>query len=243
VIETVLLTKRFGDKVALDRLSLSVGRGEVMGFLGPNGSGKTTTIRLLMGLLRPSAGQARIAGLDCASDSVELKRVVGYLPDEPFLYPFLSGLEILELVAGLHGFTAAEARRRAAQSAEEAGLGDAARAFTSTYSLGMKKRTALAMSLIHRPSVLILDEPTNGLDPRGARDMRDTISRMAADGRTVLMSTHLLESAERLCHRVAIIRAGTLLAVGTPAELRARYATTSDMSLEDLFLRATEPAP
>ncbi len=243
MIETDLLTKRFGDKVAVDRLSLSVGPGEVMGFLGPNGSGKTTTIRLLMGLLSPSSGRARIAGLDATSDAVELKRVVGYLPDEPFLYPFLSGLEILELVAGLHGFTRAEARRRAIQSAEDAGLGDAARAYTSTYSLGMKKRTALAMSLIHDPRVLILDEPTNGLDPRGAREMRQTIRRLGAEGRTVLMSTHLLEAAERLCHRIAIIRTGVLQAVGTPDELRARYAASPDTSLEDLFLRATEEPP
>jgi ABC-2 type transport system ATP-binding protein len=166
-----------------------------------------------------------------------------FLVDVPFLYPFLSGVEILELVAGLHGFAAAEARRRARRAADEAGLGDAATAFTSTYSLGMKKRTALAMALIHEPRVLILDEPTNGLDPRGARDMRDTISRLAAAGRTVLMSTHLLEAAERLCSRVAIIRAGVLQAVGTPAELCARYAAAPEESLEDLFLRATEAAP
>ena len=244
MIETDLLTKRFGDKIAVDRLSLSVERGEVMGFLGPNGSGKTTTIRLLMGLLRPSSGRARIAGLDASADAVELKRIVGYLPDEPFLYPFLSGVEILELVAGLHGFTGADARIRAVRAAADAGLGDAARAYTSTYSLGMKKRTALAMALIHDPGVLILDEPTNGLDPRGAREMRETISRLSSEGRTVLMSTHLLEAAERLCHRVAIIRAGVLQAVGTPDELRARYAAAPDTSLEELFLRATEdPRP
>jgi ABC-2 type transport system ATP-binding protein len=243
VIETVDLTKRFGDKVAVDRLSLSVGAGEVMGFLGPNGSGKTTTIRLLMGLLRPSAGSARILGRDCHTDAVALKRVVGYLPDEPFLYPYLSGREVLELVAGLHGMSAAEARRRAAHAAEAAGLGDAASAYTVTYSLGMKKRTALAMALIHEPQVLILDEPTNGLDPRGAREMRDTISRLAAGGRTILMSTHLLEAAERICRRVAIIRAGALLAVGTPDELRTRFAAAPDVSLEDLFLSATEPPP
>ena len=243
MIETVELTKRFGDKLAVDRLSLSVGQGEVLGFLGPNGSGKTTTIRLLMGLLRPTSGSARIDGRDAATDAVALKRVIGYLPDEPFLYPFLSAVEILELVAGLHGFAGAEARQRARRAAEEAGLGAAASAFTSTYSLGMKKRTALAMALIHEPRVLILDEPTNGLDPRGARDMRDTISRLAAEGRTVLMSTHLLESAERLCSRVAIIRGGVLQAVGTPAELRARYAAAPEESLEDLFLRATEAPP
>ena len=242
MIETDGLTKKFGDKVALDGLTLSVGAGEVMGFLGPNGSGKTTTIRLLMGLLRPTSGHARILGRDCHADAVALKKVVGYLPDEPFLYPYLSGREVLELVAGLHGFPAGEARRRAEAAADGAGLGDAAGAYTLTYSLGMKKRTALAMALIHDPQVLILDEPTNGLDPRGAREMRDTIVRLAASGRTILMSTHLLEAAERLCHRVAIVRAGVLQAVGTPEELRARYAAGSDTSLEELFLRATEAA-
>jgi len=242
VIETDGLTKRFGDKVAVDGLTLTVRAGEVMGFLGPNGSGKTTTIRLLMGLLRPTSGSARILGRDCHADAVALKKVVGYLPDEPFLYPYLSGREVLELVAGLHGFPAAEARRRAEAAAGDAGLGDAAGAYTLTYSLGMKKRTALAMALIHDPQVLILDEPTNGLDPRGAREMRDTIVRLAAGGRTILMSTHLLEAAEKLCHRVAIVRAGVLQAVGTPEELRARYAAATDASLEELFLRVTEPA-
>jgi ABC-2 type transport system ATP-binding protein len=240
VIETFALTKRYGDKTALDRLSLRVEAGEVMGFLGPNGSGKTTTIRLLMGLLRPTEGRATILGRDCHSDAVALKRDVGYLPDEPFLYPYLSGLEILELVAGLHGFSRAETRRRAGVAAEQMGLGEAATAYSITYSLGMKKRLALAMALVHEPQVLILDEPTNGLDPRGAREMRETIGRLAATGRTVFLSTHLLEAAERLCHRVAIIRRGVLQAVGAPAELRARYAAAPDVSLEDLFLQVTE---
>jgi len=241
VIETAQLTKLYGDKRAVDRLTLRTEPGEVMGFLGPNGSGKTTTIRLLMGLLRPTEGSASIRGRDCHRDAVALKREVGYLPDEPFLYPYLSGYESLELVAGLHGFTAAEARSRARASAETFGLGDAAGAFTVTYSHGMKKRLALAMALIHEPQVLIMDEPTNGLDPKGAREMRDTIARLAAGGRTVFLSTHLLEAAERICHRVAIIRNGVLQAVGTPSELRARYAATPETSLEDLFLRVTEP--
>ncbi|HVR62258.1 MAG TPA: ABC transporter ATP-binding protein [Polyangia bacterium] len=240
MIETFGLTKRYGDKTALSNLDLRVEGGEVMGFLGPNGSGKTTTIRLLMGLLRPSTGRAMILGRDCHRDAVTLKREVGYLPDEPFLYPYLSGLEILELVAGLHGFPRAEARHRAAAAAGEMGLGEAAGAYSITYSLGMKKRLALAMALVHEPKVLILDEPTNGLDPRGAREMRETIGRLAASGRTVFLSTHLLEAAERLCHRVAIIRRGELQAVGAPAELRARYAAAPDASLEDLFLRVTE---
>jgi ABC-2 type transport system ATP-binding protein len=240
VIETEQLTKRFGDKVAVAGLTLRVEPGEVMGFLGPNGSGKTTTIRLLMGLLRPSAGRATILGRDCAADAVPLKREVGYLPDEPFLYPYLTGLEVLELVAGLHGLPSREARRRAGASAERLGLGPAAATYTITYSLGMKKRLALAMALIHEPRVLILDEPTNGLDPKGAREMRATIAELAAAGRTIFLSTHLLDAAERLCHRVAIIRAGALQAVGAPDELRARLAVAPDATLEDLFLQVTE---
>jgi len=238
VIETEGLSKRFGDTLAVSELSLQVGAGEVMGFLGPNGSGKTTTIRLLMGLLRPSAGRAAILGRDCHADAVTLKRDVGYLPDEPFLYPYLSGVETLELVAGLHGFAPAEGRRRAAAIAERLGLHDSMRAYTVTYSMGMKKRLALALALIHDPRVLILDEPTNGLDPAGARQMRETITELAAGGRTIFLSTHLLDAAERLCHRVAIIQRGKLQAVGTPNELRTRYQAP-DSSLEDLFLRLT----
>jgi ABC-2 type transport system ATP-binding protein len=240
VIETFALTKRFGEKTAVAGLTLKVEPGEVMGFLGPNGSGKTTTIRLLMGLLIPSEGRATILGKDCQRESVALKRDVGYLPEEPFLYSYLSGLELLELVAGLHGLSRSESRRRAAASAERFGLGSDAGAYTVTYSQGMRKRLALAAALIHEPRVLILDEPTNGLDPRGARQMREDLAALAAEGRTVFVSTHLLDAAERVCHRVTIIRAGVLQAVGTPAELRARYAATDDTSLEELFLRATE---
>ena len=239
VIETEGLSKRFGDTVAVSELNLRVEAGEVMGFLGPNGSGKTTTIRLLMGLLRPSAGRAAILGRDCHSDAVALKRDVGYLPDEPFLYPYLSGTETLELVGGPARL---RARRGAAaappRSPSGSGSREAARAYTVTYSLGMKKRLALALALIHDPRVLILDEPTNGLDPAGARQMRATITELAAGGRTIFLSTHLLDAAERLCHRVAIIQRGKLQAVGTPDELRARYEAPGT-TLEDLFLRVT----
>jgi ABC-2 type transport system ATP-binding protein len=240
LIETFALGKTFGDKAAVRDLSLRVEPGEVMGFLGPNGSGKTTTIRLLMGLLKPSAGSASILGRDCHQEMVGLKRDVGYLPEEPFLYPYLSGLELLEFVAGLHGLDRAEARRRAGACAERFGLGKDAAGFTVTYSQGMRKRLALAAALIHDPRVLILDEPTNGLDPRGAREMRELMAELAREGRTIFLSTHLLDAAERVCHRVAIIRQGVLQALGTPGELRARYAAAPDASLEDLFLKVTE---
>jgi ABC-2 type transport system ATP-binding protein len=243
VIETVGLCKRFGGTQAVDDLTLKVEAGEVMAFLGPNGSGKTTTIRLLMGLLRPTSGRASILGRDCHADAVALKREIGYLPDEPFLYPYLSGLETLELVAGLHGFAPAEARRRAAASAERIGLGAAAGTYTVTYSLGMKKRLALALALVHEPRVLILDEPTNGLDPAGARQMRTAIAEYAAGGRTIFLSTHLLDAAERLCNRVAILQQGRLRAVATPAQLRAQFGVGPETTLEDLFLQMTGDAP
>jgi ABC-2 type transport system ATP-binding protein len=240
LIETFALGKRFGEKVALDGLSLRAEPGEVLGFLGPNGSGKTTTIRLLMGLYRPSAGRATIAGLDCHADAVACKRQVGYLPDEPFLYPYLTGQELLELVASLHGFRGAEARRRAGAALERFGLQAEGANFTTTYSLGMRKRLALAAALLHEPRVLILDEPQSGLDPRGARDMRDTVAALAREGRTIFLATHLLDVAEKLCHRLAIIGAGRLRALGTPAELRAQLAGSPDASLEEVFLRVTE---
>jgi ABC-2 type transport system ATP-binding protein len=240
LIEIRSLGKRYGDKLALDDLSLDVAGGEVMGFLGPNGSGKTTTIRLLMGLLRPSAGSARILGRDCFADAVALKRDVGYLPEEPFLYPYLTARELLALVGGLHGFRGAELARRVGVGLERFGLSGEADQYTVAFSHGMKKRLALATATLHDPRVLILDEPTNGLDPRGARDMRGIVTALAAEGRTVFLSTHLLETAERLCHRVAIITAGRLRAVGTPGDLRSRHAVAQDASLEDLFLAVTE---
>ena len=238
MIETEGLSKRFGDTLAVSELSLQVAAGEVMGFLGPNGSGKTTTIRLLMGLLRPSAGRAAILGRDCHTDAVALKRDVGYLPDEPFLYPYLSGVETLELVAGLHGFAPAEGRRRAAAIAERLGPGRRDARLHGTYSLGMKKRLALALALIHEPRVLILDEPTNGLDPAGARQMRAMIVG-ACGGRAHDLPVDAPAGRGRAPlpprrHHPARQVAGG----GTPDELRARYEAPGS-TLEDLFLRVT----
>jgi ABC-2 type transport system ATP-binding protein len=239
VIETFTLGKHFGDKVALHGLDLRVESGEVLGLLGPNGAGKTTALRLLMGLYRPSCGRATVLGRDCTREAVALKHDIGYLPDDPFLHPYLSSRHILELSARLHGAGRAEARRRAEEVLEQLALGEVAGALGATLSQGMRRRVALAAAVLHQPRVLILDEPTTGLDPRAARDLRAEIARLAGQGRTVLLSTHLADTAERLCHRVAIVQAGRLVAAGTLAELRARLAGGRAASLEELYLEAT----
>ena len=236
-IETAGLTKRYGDFVAVRGLSLAVERGEVFGFLGPNGAGKTTTIRMLMGILVPSAGHARIDGLDCQRDAAEVKRRVGYLPDAPAFYDFLRGREIVQFVAEMHGLPRPQAARRAALLLEEQGLADAAEEFATNYSTGMKKKLGLACALVHDPPVLILDEPTNGLDPRAQRDVQQRLRAASAAGKTVFLSTHLLDMAERLCTRVAIVHQGALASVGPVGELRHTLAAGG--SLEDVFLRLT----
>jgi ABC-2 type transport system ATP-binding protein len=239
VVPVVLsdLAKRYGDFTAVDALSLEVARGEVFGFLGPNGAGKTTTIRMMMGILVPSAGSARIEGWDCQQDRVEVARRVGFLPDNPAFYDYLRGREIVEFVAEMHGLARDEARTRSARLLAELGLDDASEEFAVNYSTGMKKRLGLACALVHAPSVLVLDEPTNGLDPRASRDVQDRIRAIAAQGRTVFLSTHLLDMAEKLCHRIGIIDGGRLVAVGTVDALRAQLSAGG--SLEELFLKVT----
>jgi ABC-2 type transport system ATP-binding protein len=194
---------------------------------------------MLMGILVPTAGRARIDGLDCRSDGVEVKRRVGYLPDAPLFYDFLRGREIVEFVAEMHGFARDEAQARARRLMGELALADAAEEYAVNYSAGMKKKLALACALVHEPPVLILDEPTNGLDPRASRDLQDRIRAAAAAGKTIFLSTHLLDMAERLCTRVGIIHKGGLVAVGTPRELRERLAAGG--SLEEVFLELTKP--
>jgi ABC-2 type transport system ATP-binding protein len=240
MIEFTGLSKQYGNATALYPLNLHIGRGELFGFLGPNGAGKTTTIRMMVGQLVPGSGSVRIDGLDCNGENVEVKRRIGYLPDNPVFYDYLRGHEILQFVAEMHGLSRPQAKNRTERLLAEFGLDDVRDEFAVNYSMGMKKKLGLACALIHEPAVLILDEPINGLDPRAARDVNDRLAACAASGMTIFMSTHLLDIAQRLCSRVAIIHHGKLAATGTLDEIRA--ATARDGSLEDLFLDLTNDA-
>jgi len=234
------LAKSYGNFEAVKPLTLSVARGEVFGFLGPNGAGKTTTIRMMMGILVPSKGHVLVDGLDCQSDGAEVKRRIGYLPDNPIFYDYLRGREILQFVGEMHGYSRSEVSDRAHRLLQEFGLDDATEEFAVNYSLGMKKKLGLACALIHEPAVLILDEPINGLDPRSARDVQERLQRSAAQGMTIFVSTHLLDMAERFCSRVGIIHHGDLIATGTLQEIKDSAA--SGGSLEDALLKITDEA-
>jgi len=229
------LTMRFGDVVAVDRLDLEIAEGTIFGFLGRNGAGKTTTIRLLVGLLVPTSGTALLAGHDIRRTPEAAKAVTGYVPDRPYLYDRLTGYEHLEFVAGLYGLQGREARSRARQLLDELGLGAQAGDLVETYSHGMKQRLALAGALIHRPPILVLDEPMVGLDPESARDLRRRLRALAAAGTTVFLSTHSLAVAEEIADRIGIVDRGRLVAAGTLRELQA-YEGGPGASLEDVFL-------
>jgi ABC-2 type transport system ATP-binding protein len=237
MIEFSELSKSYGSFRALAPLNLTVPRGEMFGFLGPNGAGKTTTIRLMMGILVPSGGSIRIAGLDCHRESAEVKRHVGYLPDSPIFYDYLRGREILQFVGEMHGLSRAESSLRADRLLSDLGLESVTEEFAVNYSMGMKKKLGLACALIHEPSVLILDEPTNGLDPRASRDVQQRLRRSADEGTTIFLSTHILEMAERLCSRIGIIHHGELVATGSPQELKQNM--TAGGTLEEVFLAVT----
>jgi ABC-2 type transport system ATP-binding protein len=232
------LTKRFGKFAAVSDVSLDVGAGEVFGFLGPNGAGKTTTIRMLAGLVRPSSGSALVAGFDVAAEPRQVKRRVGYLAETPYLYGKLSGREFLAFMGGLYEVPPALARSRAERLLSLFELADKADDLAESYSHGMRQKLALAGAMLHEPPVLFLDEPTSGLDPRSARLVKDLLVALVERGHTVFLSTHVLEIAEHLCHRVGIIDHGQVVATGTLDELR-HQAHVEAYTLEDIFLQLT----
>ena len=233
------LTKRFGPLCAVDGLNLTIHQGELYGFLGPNGAGKTTTIKMLTGLLRPSGGTAFIGGYDIRSQPLEAKRMIGYVPDNPFLYEKLTAREFLHFMADLYSVPLAGRARRIDDLLELFELEDKRDELIQSFSRGMRQKVALAGALIHRPSVVFLDEPTVGLDPRSARLMKEVLRRLCDDGAAVFVSTHILDVAERMCDRFGIINKGRLIASGTMAELRSTVAP-ENTSLEDIFLQLTD---
>jgi len=233
LVEIQGLSKSFGAFEAVRDLNFSVSYGQIFALLGPNGAGKTTTIRMLMGILVPSSGSARIDGLDCFRDRVEVKRRVGYLPDEPVFHDYLRGSEIIRFTGEMHGLSRSEIEDHTRLLVQQLELNDALEEFAVNYSRGMKKKLALVCAMVHDPALLILDEPTNGLDPFATRSLHELMRTNAAAGKTIFFSTHLLDQAEKLCTQIAIIAKGRLAAHGTLAELRARL--TSDSSLEEIF--------
>lgn len=238
MIELANVTKMFGTKVAVQDLSLRIEAGEVFAFLGPNGAGKTTTIKMMCGLLFPSAGTIHMAGFDMKDQGDQARRLISYVPDQPFLYEKLTGREILQFIADMYGIDAARARQRIAAMIETFGLDEFVDELTERYSHGMRQRTVFACALLHEPAVLIVDEPTVGLDPRSVRLLKDLLRLEAQRGATVFLSTHSLDIAQELADRIGVVASGRLISCGTLDTLRQQAAM--DGSLEEVFLKLTE---
>jgi len=239
MIELIDLTKQYSSVLAVDSLNLSVQPGEVFACLGPNGAGKTTTIRMMMGLLQPTSGRVVLGGHDLHGDAEAAKAICGFVPDRPHVYEKLTGREFLGFVAGLYLVSPADAERRADELLSVFDLDGWQGELVETYSHGMKQRLVMAGALIHRPRILILDEPMVGLDPRGARLLKKTLRALAAQGVTVFMSTHSLGVAEELADRVGIINQGRLIACGTVEDLRTQSGSDIEERLEAIFLSLT----
>jgi len=238
LIETRNLVKKYGDKVAVNDVSLSVQAGEVFGFLGPNGAGKTTTIKMIVGLLQPTSGTVKVAGYDVQAQPLQAKAASGYVPDTPNLYAKLTGRELLRFVGDLYDLDRQHMVQRTEELLRVLDLGEAADNTIDSYSHGMQQKASLAAALMHDPKVLVLDEPTVGLDPKSARLIKDILRQMAERGSAVFLSTHILEIAERMCDRIGIINKGELVAVGSMNELRS-LGKAGEVSLEDIFLGLT----
>ena len=230
--------KRYGEILAVDNIDLSVKAGEVFSLLGPNGSGKSTTMKMLLGLVQPDYGSVRVLGIDVQKDPVSVKRQVGYVPESPRLYEFLTGIEYLDFIGDVYGIVTEEKRERINEYLKALDLEGREGDMISGYSQGMKQKIALISALIHRPKLLILDEPLNGLDPKSARIVKDLLQELKGKGVTTLMSTHVLEIAQAMCDRIGIMYQGRILALGTMEELRER-ASMPGSGLEDIFLKLT----
>ena len=232
------VAKRYIDIIAVDYIDLDVEYGEIFGLLGPNGSGKTTTLKMILGLVKPDSGSINVLGINAEEEPVEVKRQVGYVPESPRLYEFLTGIEYLDFVGDVYGMNASEKKNRIDEYLEALELEGREGDMMNGYSQGMKQKIALISAFIHKPKLLLLDEPLSGLDPRSARIVKDLLRELTSQGVTTIMSTHILEIAQAVCDRIAIMYEGRLLALGNMEELREK-ARLPGSDLEDIFLRLT----
>jgi ABC-2 type transport system ATP-binding protein len=238
MIELRSLTKKYGSFTAVDSLDLVVPRGELFGFLGPNGAGKTTTLRMIAGILRPTAGTVHIAGTDVSADPMAAKSILGYIPDRPFIYEKLTGAEFLRFVAGLYSQNGKEIEHRGRELLALFDLDQWRDELVESYSHGMRQKLIISSAFIHKPDVIVVDEPMVGLDPKAARILKDLFSEYTRRGHTIMMSTHTLEVAEAMCDRIGIIQGGKIRALGTMDELRDSSASGAE-GLEQIFLKLT----
>jgi ABC-2 type transport system ATP-binding protein len=236
MIELQGLTKKYGSFVAVNGINLTVPRGELFGFLGPNGAGKTTSLRMIAGILKPSAGSVRIGGIDINQDPVAAKAKLGFIPDRPFIYEKLTGAEFLRFVAGLYDQRGADVEHRARELLALFDLEEWRDELVESYSHGMRQKLIIASAFVHRPEVIVVDEPHVGLDPKSIKILREMLREYVNRGHTIMMSTHTLDVAEQMCDRIAIIANGEIRVCGTMDELRAASAQGS---LEEIFLRLT----
>jgi ABC-2 type transport system ATP-binding protein len=239
MIELRNLTKRFGEMVAVNRLNLSVSKGEIFGFIGPNGAGKTTTLRMMGGVLAPTEGLMVIDGLNMASEPEKAKKRIGFIPDRPFLYEKLTGMEFLRFTADLYGIKDDLFRKKSEEVLKKFLLYDWGDELIESYSYGMKQRLIISAAILHDPKVIVVDEPMVGLDPAGIKMVKGLIRDLAQQGTTLFMSTHTLAMAEDVCDRIGIIHKGVLIAIGTIEELKRR-AQVQEGDLEEVFLILTK---
>jgi ABC-2 type transport system ATP-binding protein len=237
-IDVSHLTKTYGPIVALNDVTLSVGTGEVRGLLGPNGSGKSSLMKTIMGLTKASYGSIQVLGYDVRANAMEIKKIVGYVPESPRLYEFLTATEYLDFIADVRGIPFEQKKERIARFVDALDLEGKQGDMISSYSQGMKQKVAIIGALLHRPRVLLMDEPLNGLDPKSARLVKELIHGLAGEGVSVVFSTHILEIAEAICDKLTILQGGKILAEGTSKELREN-AGLPGSGLEDVFLKLT----
>jgi ABC-2 type transport system ATP-binding protein len=237
-VELKNVVKHYSEILAVDQVDLNIKPGEIFGLLGPNGSGKSTTLKMLLGLVQPDSGSVNVLGIDVQKDPVAVKRLLGYVPEAPRLYEFLTGIEYLDFIGDVYGMRTEEKRTRINEYLKALQLEGREGDMISSYSEGMKQKIALISAFLHRPKLLILDEPLSGLDPRSARIVKDLLHELKEQGVTTIMSTHVLEIAQALCDRIGIMYHGKLLALGAMDELR-QMAKLPDSGLEDIFLKLT----